>query len=481
MAELLGGGFRGSVPPELKCERIHLMGINGAGMSSLAKLLSGLGYEVSGCDLERGHYLEEVEALGVVCQTGHTRNHIEQFKPDLLIYSSAVRPDCEELVAAREKGVRTVRRGEALSWLFNAAEGVGVAGTHGKTTTSSMMGLILSRAGLSPTLYVGGEMRDMGTNAVLGKGPRKLFVSELDESDGSFEFFHPSLAIITNVDWDHVDHFASRDEVVEAFVRFAKGRKAGAPLVVCAEDEGVQRMLRALGEQSDTHPVLRYGWGASWEWGAFDLTPKPGGGITCRVCHEGKEMGTLELAVSGEHNVLNALAALAAADALGVPFEAAAATLADFHGAARRLQTMGERDGVLVMDDYAHHPTEAAATLSAVRGIYPDRRLLLVFQPHRYTRTAAFAGTLASVLSRADEVLLLPIYSAGEEALPTVSSEDIAQRINEAGGHCSVCADMEEAARRLASMAREGDLLLTMGAGNVFRVGTDFLSDVKRT
>ena len=458
-------------------KRIHLMGINGAGMSSLAKLLSGLGYEVSGCDLERGHYLEEVEALGVVCQSGHSRDHIDHFAPDLLIYSSAVRPNCEELAAAREKGVRTVRRGEALSWLFNAAEGVGVAGTHGKTTTSSMMGLILSRAGLSPTLYVGGEMRDMGTNAVLGTGPQELFVSELDESDGSFELFHPALTIITNVDWDHVDHFASRDEVVAAFVRFAEGRKTSAPLVVCAEDDGARKMLQTLAEHGDTRPVLRYGWGNSWEWGAFDLMPRSGGGSTCRVCHEGKEMGMLELAVSGEHNVLNALAALAASDALGVPFEAAAATLADFHGAARRLQTMGERDGVLVMDDYAHHPTEAAATLSAVRGIYPDRRLLLVFQPHRYTRTAAFAGTLASVLSRADEVLLLPIYSAGEEALPTVSSEDIAQRINEAGGRCVVCSGMEEAAKQLRDRAYAGDIILTMGAGNVFRVGETFLSE----
>ncbi len=461
-------------------KRIHLMGINGAGMSSLAKLLSGLGYEVSGCDLERGHYLEEVEALGVVCQSGHSREHIGRFAPDLLIYSSAVSPDCEEMTAARKKGVRTVRRGEALSWLFNASEGIGVAGTHGKTTTSSMIGLILSRAGLSPTLYVGGEMRDLGTNAVLGTGPRNLFVSELDESDGSFEFFHPALTVITNVDWDHVDHFASREEVVAAFVRFAGGRKAGAPLVACAEDDGVQKMLQALKECGDTRPVLRYGWGASWEWGAFDLHHKPGGGSVCRVCHEGKEVGSLELAVSGEHNVLNALAALAAVCALGVPFESAAVTLSNFHGAARRLQTMGKRDGVLVIDDYAHHPAEMAATLSAVRSIYPERRILLVFQPHRYTRTAAFSEALASVLIRADSVLLLPIYSAGEEALPSVSSEDIARRVCEGGGCCAVCTDMEEAAGKLRSMAHEGDLVLTMGAGNVFRVGMSFLSENQR-
>ena len=455
-------------------KRIHLMGIGGAGMSSLARLFSGLGYEVSGCDLERGHYLEEVEALGVPCRSGHSREHIGQFSPELLIYSSAVSQDCEELTAAREKGVRTARRGEALSWLFNAADGVGIAGTHGKTTTSSMTGLILSRAGFSPTLYVGGEIRDMGTNAMLGTG--RLFVSELDESDGSFELFHPALTIITNVDWDHVDHFASKEEVIAAFVRFAGGRKAGAPLVVCAEDDGAQRMLQALAERGDRGPVLRYGWGMSWDWGAFDLRHKPGGGSVCRVCRGGRELGGLELAVSGEHNVLNALAALAAADALGVPFEAAAAILRDFHGAARRLQVMGTRGGVLVIDDYAHHPTEAAATLSAVRAIYPDRRLLLVFQPHRYTRTAAFSGALASVLTGADEVLLLPIYSAGEAAVDGVSSEDIAQRVNGAGGRCVTCANGGETLERLRNLAREGDILLTMGAGNVFRIGEEFLS-----
>lgn len=451
--------------------KVHLMGIGGAGMSSLARLLHGLGFQVSGCDLEKGHYLEELEALGIPCLTGHSQEHIEHFSPDLLIYSSAVPKDCEELTRAQRGGVRTVRRGEALSWLFNAAKGVGVAGTHGKTTTSSMISLILSRAGLSPTLYVGGEMRDMGTNAVLGEG--ELFLSELDESDGSFELFHPSLAVVTNVDWDHVDHFASREAVVEAFARFVRGRKPGAPLVVCGEDEGAQAMLQALG--AEPAPILRYGWGRGWDWGARDLRPRPGGGMSCRVLRGAEELGPLELAVSGEHNVLNALAALAAAGALGVPFGEAAPILWEFHGAARRLQVKGERDGVLVIDDYAHHPTEAAATLAALRGIYPGRRLLLVFQPHRYTRTAAFSGPLASVLSGADETLLLPIYGAGEAALP-VSSEDIAKGIAGLGGRCELCAGEDEALAKALSLAREGDILMTMGAGSVFRVGEKFLA-----
>lgn len=443
------------------------MGMGGAGMASLAKLLSGMGFQVSGCDLSRGESVQELEALGMECLPGHSRDHVDRFDPQLLIYSSAVDEDCDELEAARARGVRTAGRGRALSWLFNAASGVGVAGTHGKTTTSSMLSLVLSRAGLAPTLYVGARMRDMGTNALLGEG--RLFLAELDESDGSFELFRPAVSIVTNVDWDHVDHFPSFEDVILAFARFASGRKEGAPLIVCAEDEGAQRMLEGL-----RGPLLRYGWGRSWDWGAFDLVPRATGGISCSVCRKGKVLGPLELSVSGEHNVLNALAALAAADVLGVPFEKAAATLKDFHGAARRLQTKGTLGGVTVIDDYAHHPTEIAATLSALRGIYPDRRILLLYQPHRYTRTAALVEPLTAALSGADEILLLPIYSAGEPP-QQVSAEAIVERLRRAGKRIAFCRDEDDALRAVRALSQDGDLLLTMGAGNVFRVGERFL------
>lgn len=454
-------------------ERIHLMGLGGAGMSSLAKLFLEMGATVSGCDLTRSHHIDELDALGAEHVLGHSKEHLDRFAPQLMVYSSAIDTECDELVSARARGIRTVCRGEALSWLFDAADGVGVAGTHGKTTTSSMIGLILSRAGLSPTLYVGAEMRDLGTSAIVGEG--RLFVSELDESDGSFELFHPALAVVTNVDHDHVDRFASKEDVVDAFVRFASGRKLEAPLVVCGEDDGAQRMLQALARRNDARPVVRYGWGRGWEWGAFDLEPRHGGGIGCTVCRGGKNVGRLELAVSGEHNVLNALAALAASSEVGVSFHDAAETLRSFHGAERRLQVKGERDGVLTIDDYAHHPAEVAATLSAVRGIWPDRRILLVFQPHRYSRTAMFTTALASALGAADAVLLLPIYSAGEQAL-SISSEDIADEIRAAGGSCIPCVDEGEALDIISARAREGDVLLTMGAGDVFRLADAFLS-----
>lgn len=258
-------------------------------MSSLAKLLASMGAAVSGCDLQRGACVESLESLGITCALGHSPGHADRFDPQLVVYSSAIAEDCEELAAARRRGIRTVGRGEALSWLFNAARGIGVAGTHGKTTTSSMIGLILDRAGLSPTFCIGGESRDMGTGARLGEGA--LFVAELDESDGSFEYFHPSLAVVTNIDWDHVDHFRSWGDVVDAFARFASGLKAGAPLVLCAEDEGVGVMLRKIPDAQGS--ILRYGWGRAWDWGAFDLCHKPGGGVSCTVCRRGEELGRL--------------------------------------------------------------------------------------------------------------------------------------------------------------------------------------------
>lgn len=455
-------------------ERIHLLGIGGSGMSSLARLLSPMAGSVSGCDLERGACVEALEAMGVSCAIGHSPEHIERFDPQLVVYSSAIAEDCGELAAARRRGVRTAGRGEALSWLFNEAQGVGVAGTHGKTTTSSMIGLILDRANLSPTLYVGAEVRDIGTNARLGDGP--LFVAELDESDGSFEYFHPSLAVVTNIDWDHVDHFRTREDVVAAFVRFAGGLKAGAPLVVCAEDEGVQSMLEALSGAEGRGAVLRYGWGRAWDWGAFDVRHRAGGGVSCRVCRRGEELGCLEMSVSGEHNVLNALAALAASDALGVPFAAAAETLRTFRGAKRRLQVLGSRRGVLVVDDYAHHPAEVAASLGAMRKVHPDRRLVAVFQPHRYSRTAAFQEPLAAALGGADLVLLLPVYGAGEAAIPSISSQGIADRMRADGRPCRLCGDEKEALAALDSLLEEGDVLLTLGAGSVSRLGGLFLS-----
>ncbi|MDR2174486.1 MAG: UDP-N-acetylmuramate--L-alanine ligase [Synergistaceae bacterium] len=453
-------------------ERVHLMGIGGAGMSALALLLSGMGFHVDGCDLSPSEYIPALEEQGIRCLLGHSSSHIEKFSPHLVAYSSAVNPDQEELRSARERGIPTVGRGRLLSWLFNARRGIGVAGAHGKTTTSSMIGLILERAGLDPTLTVGAEVCDIGTNARAGKS--EFFVAEIDESDGSFEFFSPAVTAITNIDWDHVNYFPTYDDVLSAFVRFARARKPEAPLVICAEDEGSRSLIEKL---RGGPGVVTCGWGKSWTWGAFDVTRKAGGGVSFSVARHGETLGRIDLAVSGEHNVMNALVACAAVSSL-VPFGEIAETLSVFRGARRRLEKVGKkttREGGLaeVLDDYAHHPAEIRATLSAVRDIYPGRRLVVLFQPHRFTRTAAFYRQFASALGGADAVLLLPVYAAGEEAPPGVTSALISGAMNEESS--ALCRDEEDAFSRLDSLLRGGDVLLTLGAGSVTHLGSVYI------
>ena len=444
--------------------RVHLMGIGGAGMSALAILLEADGFTVSGCDLKPPHY-----DLGAIpAELSHSPGHIDTFRPDALILSSAVSHDNPEVKYAAGRGIKILSRAEALSSMFNRSYGIGIAGTHGKTTTASMTGLILLKAGLSPTVYVGANVPDIGTNAVPGSGSH--FVAELDESDGTFELFRPDIAVITNADWDHVDHYPSREDVIRAFTRFADGRKEGGTLIICAEDEGASQVFGMCGKSRGE--IVRYGFGKSWDWGAYDITKSHGGGISCKVSRHGRELGTLALSVSGEHNVLNALAALAAADTCGVSFGTCAEILRSFHGSERRMQTKGiTPSNILVMDDYAHHPSEIRATLEAVKGIYPERMLCVVYQPHRFTRTAMFAGDIAEALGMADKAYMLPVYSAGEKECPHSSSDEIIQL----GGGKIMALGFDEACGILKDEVPPGSLLLTMGAGDVYRIGENFL------
>ena len=340
-----------------------------------------------------------------------------------------------------------------------------------------MIGLILERAGRDPTLAIGAEVCDIGTNARVGKSG--IFVAEIDESDGSFEFFSPAVTAVTNIDWDHVNYFPTYDDVVSAFVRFARARKPGAPLVICAENEGSQALIGALRGDPD---IVTCGWGKSWVWGAFDVTRKAGGGVSFSVARRGETLGRIDLAVSGEHNVMNALVACAAvlSPPLGVPFGEIAETLRVFQGARRRLERVGEKKTqggglVEVVDDYAHHPVEIRASLSAVRDIYPGRRLVVLFQPHRYTRTAAFYRQIASALSGADIVLLLPVYAAGEEAAPGVTSAVISGAMNAGISRSLLCRGDEDAFSRLDSLLRDGDVLITLGAGSVTHLGSTYI------
>ena len=433
-------------------------------MSALAILLKAHGLEVSGCDLKLPHY----DLGGVPCELSHSHEHIERYTPDALILSSAVHRDNPEVVYAVSKGIPIFSRAQALSYLFNKSEGIGIAGAHGKTTTTSMTGLIFLKAGKNPTVYVGANVPDIGSNAVSGSGEN--FIAELDESDGTFELFNPTIAIITNADWDHVDHYPTREDVIKAFTRFADGRKEGGTLILCAEDEGASHVFEMC--DKNRGEIIRYGFGISWDWGAYDITKTHGGGISCRVSHHGREVGVLTLSVSGEHNVLNALAAISAADLCGIGFEESSEILRGFHGSERRMQVKGTTSvNILVMDDYAHHPSEIRATLEAVRGIYPERRLVVVYQPHRFTRTAMFAGQIAEALSMAGKAFILPVYSAGEKECPHSSAEEVIRLSN---GKISALT-FDDALETLKSEVKAGDLLLTMGAGDVYRIGEKFL------
>ena len=433
-------------------------------MSALAILLKAHGLEVSGCDLKLPHY----DLGGVPCELSHSHEHIERYTPDALILSSAVHRDNPEVVYAVSKGIPIFSRAQALSYLFNKSEGIGIAGAHGKTTTTSMTGLIFLKAGKNPTVYVGANVPDIGSNAVSGSGEN--FIAELDESDGTFELFNPTIAIITNADWDHVDHYPTREDVIKAFTRFADGRKEGGTLILCAEDEGASHVFEMC--DKNRGEIIRYGFGISWDWGAYDITKTHGGGISCRVSHHGREVGVLTLSVSGEHNVLNALAAISAADLCGIGFEESSEILRGFHGSERRMQVKGTTSvNILVMDDYAHHPSEIRATLEAVRGIYPERRLVVVYQPHRFTRTAMFAGQIAEALSMAGKAFILPVYSAGEKECPHSSAEEVIRLSN---GKISALT-FDDALETLKAEVKAGDLLLTMGAGDVYRIGEKFL------
>ncbi len=442
------------------------MGIGGAGMSALAKLLYAHGLDVTGCDLQHPHY----DLGGIPCSLGHSQNHITSLKPDALVLSSAVRRGNPEVLCAQSLSIPILSRAEALSSLFNQHSGIGIAGAHGKTTTSSMSSLIFLRASKNPTVYIGANVPDIGSNALSGTG--EYFVAELDESDGTFELFHPQIAVITNADWDHVDHYPTRESVLQAFTRYADGRKQGGSLILCAEDDGTSKVYEMCSKSRGR--ILRYGWGKNYDWGASEIEPIPCGGVSCTVWHNGQESGRLELSVSGSHNVLNALAAIAAADLCGIGFAVSAGILKNFHGSERRMQVKGiTHNNILVMDDYAHHPSEIFATLNAVRGIYPGKRLVVVYQPHRFSRTAKFAPEIAHALSLSDRCYVLPVYSAGEASLPHSSSGEI---VGCSDGKID-SADFGTIGAILNEALQSGDLLLTMGAGNVYEIGENFLHE----
>jgi UDP-N-acetylmuramate--alanine ligase len=439
---------------------VHLIGLGGAGMSGIARILLQRGHRVSGSDLRESRALDELRVLGAEVAIGHRAENLAD--PDAVVISTAVPRDNPELVAARDRGLRLLRRAEMLAELMEDQRAAVIAGTHGKTTTTSMAVVALQAAGGDPSFAIGAALNESGTNAHAGSDA--LFVAEADESDRSFLVFRPDVAVVTNVEHDHPEEFRDADEVHTVFLDFLDRRAVGAPALICLDDPGAARVAELARE-----PVVTFGTDAR-----ADLRIVLGEDGTHRLRKDGEPLVEFSLAVPGRHNVLNAGAALAVCDWAGVDLEAAAEGLSRFTGAARRFQRLGSVGDVTVVDDYAHHPTELRATLAAARATETGR-IVLVVQPHRYTRTVALGAELGRAASAADVVIVTDVYASSEAPIPGVSGRLVADAAEDAGANVRYEPHLTDVVDHLVEVARPGDLVLTTGAGDVTQLGPKLL------
>jgi UDP-N-acetylmuramate--alanine ligase len=437
---------------------VHLVGVGGAGMSGLARLLLAAGHRVTGSDRAESATLAALRALGAEVWAGHDGARLG--RPDLVAASSAVKATNPELVAARILGIPVLGRARLLALLMAGKVGIAVAGTHGKTTTTAMAVAILQAAGLDPSFAVGGDLKASGVNAGAGQGPH--FVAEADESDGSFLELAPAVAVVTNVEADHLDHWGDLEAVRGAFRAFVGRLPADGTAVLCADDPGALALATAA-----PCPVATYGFTGQAEVRGGDLV-LDAWSSRCSVTAGGRPLGQVTLSVPGRHNVQNALGAIAAALAVGAPFEAAVAALAGFTGAARRFHLRAEVAGVTVVDDYAHNPPKVAATLAAAR-LGPWKRVVAVFQPHLYSRTRLFAAEFGRALAAADLVVVTDVYAAREDPEPGVDGALVAGSARRARPDldCVYEPDRAALAARVAALVQPGDLVLTIGAGDI--------------
>ena len=440
--------------------RIHFVGIGGIGMSGLAEILAGEGVAVSGCDLKRSAATELLQRRGVSITIGHDPKHVED--ADLVVMTSAVKGDHPEVDAARAKGVRVMKRAELLGAVANDKRAVGISGTHGKTTTSAMITLVLEEAGLDPTMLVGGVVGNFETNAKRGSGD--FIVVEADEYDRSFHQLKPEVAVVTNIEADHLEYYGSFEAIIEAFRIFVGGVKRDGVVIGCVDDENVARLLR----HSEVRSV---GYGLNPEAVLHAIHIEYAERSTS---FEVPGVGSFKLDVPGEHNVRNALAAIGTGRALGIDAETIASALAKFQGVDRRFQILGEYQGCIIVDDYAHHPTEIRATLNAARAGYPGRRVVALFQPHLYSRTIDFAREFAEALRIADVPLVAPIYAAREHPVEGISARIIADA---APGIEFIDRSNAQIVNEMRRRLKPNDIFITMGAGDVHEVAEQLVSE----
>ncbi|HWM93353.1 MAG TPA: UDP-N-acetylmuramate--L-alanine ligase [Thermoanaerobaculia bacterium] len=460
--------------PFADLSRIHFVGIGGAGMSGIAEILCA--YElaplqVSGCDLSSGEATEHLRGMGIEVYKGHSPDHLEGI--ELVVISSAVSDENEEVREARRRGIPVVRRAEILGELMRLRYGIAVAGTHGKTTTTSLVGTMLTEAGLDPTVIVGGRLRLLGTGARLGRS--QYMVAEADEFDRSFLRLTPVVALITTIDRDHLDTYRDLEDIQEAFVTFSSRVPFFGRVIVCLDDPNVRQILPRIADRR----ILTYGFSPQAELSAVDLRPRQGGTLFSVRWREGI-LGEIDLPMPGRHNVLNALATVGVGLTLRVPFHIMANAIAGFSGVHRRFEYLGDWQGAAVIDDYAHHPTEVAATLEAARQSYPRGRVLAVFQPHLFSRTLDQAEGFGNALLGADLAVVTDVYPSREQPIPGVTGELVVEAARRSG-HRNVrySPSWRDAPEVLRENVREGDVIVTLGAGDVNRLGKQLVEDSK--
>lgn len=450
-------------------KRIHFIGIAGTGMSALAYIFAEKGYEVSGSDIQENISTIRLKAKGVKIYNGHHRENLKDV--DVVIVSSAIPPENEEYLAAKEKNIPILHRSELLGELTKEKKSIIVSGTHGKTTTTSLIGLVLENNKVDPTIIVGGEVEDIGGNAKLGNGD--FLVAEGDESDGSILRLFPFILVVTNIDNDHLDYYKDLDKIKETFLKAIDKIPQDGKVLLCSECDNVKSIIPYINKEFYT-----YGFdNADFTANIISLTPY---GSEYVAYFRGEEIGNVKVKIPGKHNILNSLSALATAKILGLDMDLTIKALEKFNGVQRRLQLKGIlENNILIFDDYGHHPTEIKATLSTLK-LY-NRRLVVIFQPHRYTRTYYLYKDIGEALTLADVVILTEIYSAGEKPILGVSAKKIYEEIKRIRSdfHIYYVENLADAASTAIDVLRDGDILLTIGAGNVWKVGEALLAKLR--
>jgi UDP-N-acetylmuramate--alanine ligase len=446
---------------------MHFIGIGGIGMSGIAEILNNIGYEVSGSDLRPSEQTKRLESLGVKVFIGHSASNILDY--NVVITSSAIDTNNPEIIEARKRKIPIIHRSEMLAELVRLKHGIGIAGTHGKTTTSSMLASVLSDGGMNPTAMIGGKVFNFGSNARVGQG--EYIVFEADESDGSFLKLFPTIAIVTNIDADHLDYYKYFNSLKEAFLTYINNIPFYGYSVLCTDDDVIRELLPRI-----ERPYYTYGFNDA-DFTAHNIRME--NGKTCFKCnYKGNPVGDFILSQLGNHNVLNSLSVIAVSLEIGLKYEAIRDGLKNFEGVGRRLERIGEKNDILVMDDYGHHPTEIRATLSALKNL--GRRIVVIFQPHRYSRTKLLWDEFGRSFGHADEIFLTAIYSAGEEPIEGITTELIRQSVLKNGNRDAVLIDrFEDIADSVIKVLQAGDVVITLGAGDIYKIGPAILGRIK--